>query len=207
MYKYPLIAFVTFFSVFLHAEAPTYGDYFEDHPDLIKRIESFSFCEDEEIPEFNGDITVILDDGSEWKVYPDNQQKMSYWHPEDHVYIEPRTSTYFFKREHKFRLVNLDRDRESVKVMYIREPTDPLIVVGIWPFHPGVITLKISNGKSCEISSNFIKYRSICEQFMPGTHVYFGLEPNGLMYMWDQPIIITGLKKNSHFRHCFLYNN
>ena len=71
--------------------------------------------------EFKGDFVAELDDGSAWKVHPDHAQLYSTWQPGENVHIAPRTTSYWFKREHKCMICNLDR-KESVFVMPVRTP-------------------------------------------------------------------------------------
>src|SRR5262245_25950916 len=51
---------------------------------------------------FAGNSVAILDDGSSWKVHPDHTDRFSHWDSGDVVYVDARTTWYWFKREHKF---------------------------------------------------------------------------------------------------------
>lgn len=71
---------------------------------------------------FVGDPLATLSDGSQWKVHPDNKKRFFDWQQGDKVYILPRTSFYWFKREHKFKMYNATKD-QYIKVMFIRYPS------------------------------------------------------------------------------------
>lgn len=80
--------------------------------------------------DFVGDYVVVLNDGSEWKVHPEDSNVFSQWEINDIVHPRVRTSHYWFKREHKFELFNHTR-KQTVKVMLVRYPTNPLRVTDV----------------------------------------------------------------------------
>lgn len=80
--------------------------------------------------DFVGDYVAILQDGSEWKIHPDDQEKFAKWLMNDLVHTEVRTSFYWFKREHKFSLKN-HNNGDSVRAMLIRHAAYPLMIQSI----------------------------------------------------------------------------
>lgn len=68
--------------------------------------------------EFCGDVVAVLSDGSHWKIHPKQTVSFGSWQPGDVVKIHVRTSFYWFKREHKFYLENLEKNAK-IKVMLI----------------------------------------------------------------------------------------
>lgn len=77
--------------------------------------------------DFVGNYVIVLNDGSEWKVHPDDTNKFSRWEINDIVHTKVRTSFYWFKREHKFELFNHTRN-EAVKVMLVNYPIEPMTI-------------------------------------------------------------------------------
>lgn len=87
-----------------------------------KPIQSFSNDE--------GRVVVNLADASVWKVHPDHATQAAAWEIGDKVYIQVRKSCYWFKREHKFRIMN-ETKGESVKAMIIDHGASPLRVTEV----------------------------------------------------------------------------
>lgn len=77
--------------------------------------------------QFQGDYVAILEDGSAWKVHPEDRSKYEQWLPGESIHPQVRTSFYWFKREHKFELNNQSRN-ESVRAMLVQYPTYPLFI-------------------------------------------------------------------------------
>ncbi len=77
--------------------------------------------------QFAGDDVAVLNDGSRWKVHPEDKAKFRKWNLGDLVYTDLRTEPYFFKREHKFKLYNQNL-KQFVRVMLVEYPKYPLIV-------------------------------------------------------------------------------
>lgn len=77
--------------------------------------------------EFENDLVAILNDGSGWKVHPEDRNKFSAWDRNDAILVRKRTSFYWFKREHKFELYN-HSNNETVRAMIVRYPTYPLSI-------------------------------------------------------------------------------
>lgn len=97
------------------------------------QINLFSHFNGDRHGDFKGDILVHLTDGSIWKVHPDDRETVSNWGPDEIVHIQLRKSFYWFKREHKFSMLNHFRG-ESVKVMLIFHGTYPRQI--IWTSGP-----------------------------------------------------------------------
>lgn len=74
--------------------------------------------------DFKNDIVAYLGDGSAWKVHPTESEIFSQWNINDVVHVGVRTSYYYFKREHKFELVNHSRN-ETVKAMLVQHSVEP----------------------------------------------------------------------------------
>lgn len=93
-------------------------------------IENFYPFQGDKHGDFRGDIVIYLADGSAWKGHPNDQKRLSRWEPGDFVHISLRTSSYWFKREHKFLLNNHSR-KETVKVMLVDHGPQPLMICSI----------------------------------------------------------------------------
>lgn len=94
----------------------------------LTEIVAFHPFEGDRHGDFAGDLVVDLADGSSWKVHPTEQECLAAWQPGDAVHISLRTSWYWFRRQHKFFLNNLDRN-ECVKVMLVGYGDSPLTVI------------------------------------------------------------------------------
>ena len=94
----------------------------------VYTIESVEIFEGDKHGDFKNHLVAILSDGSGWKIHPGDHQKFSRWSPEELIQIRKRTSSYWFKREHKFELYNYS-NKETVRVMLVQ-----------YPFHPTYIT-------------------------------------------------------------------
>jgi len=78
--------------------------------------------------EFRNDYVAILNDGSGWKIHPEDRELFTQWDVQDIVHVGKRTSTYWFKREHKFELENHTRN-QKVRVMLVQYPPNALYIV------------------------------------------------------------------------------
>lgn len=78
--------------------------------------------------DFKGDPVIILSDGSRWKVHPKDEKIISRWNVDDEVKVSLRTDTYWFKREHKFQLINRTRN-EKAKVMLVNYGPNPVKII------------------------------------------------------------------------------
>lgn len=138
--------------LFLAAQAM--GSVVNRVPDHILRsvYANYAFPGDRH-EEFVGDYVVVLNDGSEWKIHPEDSDVFRQWEMNDIVHPRVRSSHYFFKREHKFELVNHTR-RQTAKVMLVKYPTHPLIVMDT----------------ILEITDQFISNKKIISVYT--THIY-----------------------------------
>lgn len=102
--------------------------YCQIYQPKVDYIESFAIYNGDNQGGFKDNFTIILTDGSTWKIHPDDQKKISQWNIHDIVQVWVRTSFYWFKRAHKFELHNISLD-DSVKVMLVRYPDYPLRIV------------------------------------------------------------------------------
>lgn len=68
--------------------------------------------------DFKNDLVAVLSDHSTWKIHSKDRDIFSQWHVGDPIRMRVRTSFYWFKREHKFELVNEVR-KETVRAMII----------------------------------------------------------------------------------------
>ncbi len=90
-------------------------------------LKAISVFEGDQYGDFKNDLVAFLNDGSAWKVHPKDLEKFSFWALDDFIHIQVRTSFYWFKREHKFELVN-DSRKESVRAMLVQYPVNALVV-------------------------------------------------------------------------------
>lgn len=174
------------------------GKFSEIIPRFADELIGFSRFDGDSHGDFRGDIVVFLADGSGWKVHPDDAKDLANWQVGDYITINVRTSFYWFKREHKFRLYN-ENIKESVKAMLVSHSDNPLIIVetsGIYATNtrleyiwgtdeygdPTIIgiyeepcdfmkDLLLSDNSKWAISSNF-------RYFFPGKKVHVGLNEN-----------------------------
>jgi len=187
-----------FFSITsLEAEEDFYlygGSAYNDFQD-VTCIENFYIFQGDKQGDFRGNMVVSLSNGSAWKGHPNDQKRLSRWEPGDLVHISLRTSSYWFKREHKF-LLNNHSKKETVKVMLVGHGPQPLVIsslsevyyvevelVPVWgwdendayvilyhevePIYKQNITL--SDGSGWIIYKNF-------NEFLRGTAVYIGFD-------------------------------
>ncbi len=97
----------------------------EIHPAVNQQIVGRSIYEGDHHGDFKGDLLVILNDGSSWKIHPKDTKMLAYWEPSDQVHIAYRKSHFHFKREHKFFLRNQAKGEEA-RVILIEHKEDPL---------------------------------------------------------------------------------
>lgn len=95
-------------------------------------IETFQLFDGDKYGDFRNNIVVCLSDGSRWKVHPDDMVNLSEWKIGASISLFPRSSSYWLKREHKFRLYNADID-ESVKAMIISYEA-PLAITNVFQY-------------------------------------------------------------------------
>ena len=94
------------------------------HTFLHRYVEACEFEGDEDL-DFVGDPVAILEDASRWKIHPNFVEHFASWQLGDTIHIGRRTDWYWFKREHKFLLINHDRN-ESIPVMLVWVGDAPL---------------------------------------------------------------------------------
>lgn len=96
----------------------------ESYPAIMQQVTSFYNFEGDRHNKFSGDSTIVLTDGSAWKIHPKDNQKMNRFVPGDYVHVGVRTSFYFYSRQHNFELVN-HNNGETVRVMLVRHAAYP----------------------------------------------------------------------------------
>lgn len=101
---------------------------------------------------FIDDLVTVLDDGSAWKIHPDDTRAYSRWMVGDLVQLVARTSFYWFKREHKFMLYNYNAN-ESLRVMLVQYPTVPTYIAS---FQDIVVGGHWSTTRVLDINNNWI---------------------------------------------------
>lgn len=171
------------------------------------QVESFSTFSGDRHGEFKDDILVHLADGSIWKVHPLDREKVSQWNPYDRVHAQVRKSFYWFKREHKFALLNHKRG-ESVRAMLIFHGTYAKQIIWATQPQPKVITRtpiyrvdKYGNRVWAGEETSYSDYRQTIQLndgtfweirgqyncFRPGTTLYVGWDnqenDNGLFFI------------------------
>lgn len=115
------LLFIQIFSLFCisHAFSSDFPVY------TVQMITSFN---GDQYGGFENDLVAILNDGSGWKVHPEDRNKFGEWDKNDAILVRKRTSFYWFKREHKFELYNYSNN-ETVRAMIVQYPTYPLHIV------------------------------------------------------------------------------
>jgi hypothetical protein len=155
---------------------------------LHRYVESCEFEGDEDL-DFVGDLVAILEDTSRWKIHPNYVDQFASWQLGDTVHIGRRTDWYWFKREHKFLLVNHDRN-ESIPVMLVWVGDAPLNITSVTesnatsPF----TTLTLSDDSEWEMENR------ASELFSKEAHIYIGYNCDA-----DQNhfFVISGIEKNA----------
>jgi hypothetical protein len=92
-------------------------------------LKSVSLFDGDKYGDFEDNLVAILSDGSSWKIHPHDQNTFSNWQVDDPIRMRVRNSFYWFKREHKFELVNEAR-QEEVRAMIVHYGDFPHKIVG-----------------------------------------------------------------------------
>ncbi len=135
---------------------------------LHRYVESCEFEGDEDL-DFVGDLVVILEDTSRWKIHPNYVDQFALWQLGDTIHVGRRTDWYWFKREHKFLLVNHDRN-ESIPVMLVWVGDAPLNITSVSKSDaaPSLTTLTLSDKSEWEMEN------TTSELFSEEAHIYLG---------------------------------
>lgn len=149
-----------------------------EYPEL--RIESVYKFEGDKHGDFKGDFVTVLSDGSRWKIHPQDSYKYRKWSTGSPVHIAKRTSYYYFKREHKFELVNLTNN-ETVRAMLVQYPPTPLFIAYIEQIESGVPFRTYSKGNQIVKT----KYSTRSETFL---HLSDGTiwKINPYPFLWEE---------------------
>lgn len=163
--------------------------------------------------EFKGDLVAVIQDGSAWKIHPTRQEKFQKWSLDDDIHVGVRTSHYWFKREHKFQLVNHTRN-EVIKVMLVKYPDTALYVTRAETYvshtttHTSVFVDSQGRSHTSYYNKNHYAKRMILsdgsywtiadnlEQFLIGNTVYIGTHnyKDSSKYF-----IINGINRNATY--------
>lgn len=100
------------------------------YPEAVKEYVSSYIFNGDKHGDFKGDFVMVLNDGSAWKVHPNDQVKFSNWLQGESIFVDIRTSWYWFKREHKYYLYNITR-KENVRAMIVDYGDSSLEVVSV----------------------------------------------------------------------------
>lgn len=118
------ICFSLLFS-FFNVSSKAIGEIYQPKMDYIEDITLYN---GDSKGNFKNDLVVISSDGSAWKVHPKDREKLNHWKIHDIIQVWARTSFYWFKQEHKFKLYNISLD-DSVRVMLVKYPSNPLYIL------------------------------------------------------------------------------
>ncbi|MES2122649.1 MAG: hypothetical protein V4492_07740 [Chlamydiota bacterium] len=110
--------------------ANAHTNFADVYPPVVQTIVETSPFRGDRHGQFRGDDVVVLSDGSAWKVHPKSKDTYRKWYLGDRIHVSLRTDWYWFKREHKFFLNNLESG-EKVKVMCVQHKYYPLTIVGM----------------------------------------------------------------------------
>lgn len=121
--------FLSLFIISLFLISQAFGDNSNVVPEgFLRSISSVYLFKGDRHHQFAGNYVAVLNDGSEWKVHPEDSAKYREWNINDIVHPRFRTSSYWFKREHHFKLYNHNRN-ETVRVMLVRHATVPFQII------------------------------------------------------------------------------
>lgn len=195
------ILFTCLMSFFLISEIASEENDLYGIPDYFPlSLESVDTFEGDQHRDFKGDFIAVLNDGSRWKIHPQDSSKFGKWNMGDPLHIACRTSYYYFKREHKAEIVNL-ANNETVRAMIVQYPTHPLFIAYIEDHESGIPLkmytkgdqilrtkyttrnnkyLHLSDGTIWEINTYYSNYARL----YPGKFVYvsFNKDKNGFCY-------------------------
>lgn len=151
--------------------------------------------------DFKGDTVVVLDDLSHWKVHPNHSEQFEQWKSGETVHAAMRTSYYFFKREHKFALINHER-HEEVHVMLIQSP---LIIYEIGQPRPTSCKCKYAVSIALSDMSEWIIEAFKSEISDEGRDKYFAIgSPAYVGYNLEEDkvsfIVINGVEREARWR-------
>lgn len=174
-----LCAFVSLSFSVLHADDSNF---------LHRYVESCEFEGDEDL-DFVGDPVAILEDTSRWKIHPNYVEQFASWKIGERVHIGQRTDWYWFKREHKFLLVNHDRN-ESIPVMLVWVGDAPLSIASVSKSNatPSFTTLTLSDESVWEMES------TTSELFSEEACIYIGYNFDADQHHF---FFIAGIEKNA----------
>lgn len=157
--------------------------------------------------DFKGDLVVMLEDGSKWKIHPSHREQLADWAVGDKVHIDIRTSYYLLKREHKFLLFN-HRKNSGLFVMLVETPytiSEAHKCVPTKRTENGIFPYVYSNYKQNLIFNDSSKWQINCKNSTPftkDTPVYIGYNESPEVALdpkkkWGSFFIITGVGKGA----------
>lgn len=119
-------SFFIFLCIFSSGALPASDNVkcYDIHPNSYQEILAITTFQGDRHGDFSGNPLVILQDNSTWKIHPEDMGMFSAWEPGNVVRIGYRTSTYWFKREHKYFMYNVTR-KEEARVMLITHQAIP----------------------------------------------------------------------------------
>jgi hypothetical protein len=191
------------FNVFSHESG------WSDLSKYLSTLESVEVYAGDEKGKFEGNFVAVLNDGSAWKIHPKDSEKFREWNAGEIIHVQPRTSGYLFKREHKFILVNHNRNQEA-RVMIVKYPEHSLKIEQCieldqghetCPFHNDYTkTLQLTDGSIWNIALHTCQWEveyPIYSLFQTNTKVYLGVfkDINSFSYF-----LITGIGKDANWK-------
>lgn len=179
----------------------------------LQRLEEVYIFSGDDHGDFSGDLAVVLSDGSAWKIHPDSVKKFRRWGRGEIVHVDVRSSFYWFKREHKFKLYNHQR-KESVKAMLVAHIDPPLAIVDTYTYPTDIMLVphyeRDFNGNDYiayyqEVPINFEKLlylndgsiwkiASCLNSFNTGMKVYRGAADRATSFFY---FLISGLQREA----------
>ncbi len=125
-----LINTSAFSAVKIDASDNCIDGYLVQYPEAVKEYVSSYIFNGDKHGDFKGGFVIVLNDGSAWKVHPEDQVKFSNWLQGESVFVGIRGTCYWFKREHKYYLYNITR-KEFVRAMIVDYSDSSLEVVSV----------------------------------------------------------------------------
>lgn len=171
------------------------------YPSIMQQISTYYQFDGDRHKQFAGNPVIVLSDGSSWKVHPQDIDMLSHFSPSDWVHVAVRTSWYWFKREHKFELVN-HNNGSTIRVMLVRHKTVPLYIAHSEKFVSSYATYKTTTESRTETTTVPVFSKKLT--LSDGSHWILS-EKTGKFSMGNNVIVAANFD-DGHFESFYIIN-